>query len=139
MLSIISKELAFADLDKTCAKQRARLSSCLKLALSHTAQLSFCLKVTCIVKDLNFVQNTVRNCAVAENWIKTFCTTVAQRAQLCRCIKFAPKHTAQLFFCFNLVYIIKDLRHVAKQGAQLLHYSKMASKDSAQLLIWGKF
>ena len=71
--------------------------------------------------------------------VKKFCATVAQRALLCRCLQFATTHTAQLFFCFNLVSIIKNLRHVAKQGVQLLHYSKMASKHSAQLLIWGKF
>ena len=67
MLSIISKEFRFADLDKNCAKQRAQLCRSLNLAPSHTAQLSSCFKLARTVKDLKLVQKTVRNCPVARN------------------------------------------------------------------------
>ena len=65
-----SKELWFAVLDKTCAKQRAQLCWCLKLAPSHTEQLWFCFKLARIVKDLKLAQKTVRNCPVAWNWLQ---------------------------------------------------------------------
>ena len=64
MWSIISKELGFAVLDTTSAKQRAQLCCCLKLAPNHTAQLSFCFKLA-RVKKLKIVQKNVRNGRVA--------------------------------------------------------------------------
>ena len=66
--SIKSKELRFAVLDKTCAKELAQLCCCLKLSPSHTVQLSFCFQFACIVKKIKLVQDTVRNWPVAWNW-----------------------------------------------------------------------
>ena len=77
MWSIIFKELRFAVLDKTCAKQRPQLCCCLKLAPNHTAQLLFCFKLNGIVEKLRLVQKTVHNCPVAQNGVKTLCATVA--------------------------------------------------------------
>ena len=62
MWSLISKELRFAVLDKTCAKQRAQLWCYLKLAPNHIVQLSFCLKWATIVKKQEIDQNRARNC-----------------------------------------------------------------------------
>ena len=50
---------------KTCPKHCAQLSCCLKLGSKPSAQLTFCLKLATFVKKLKFVQNTVRNSAVA--------------------------------------------------------------------------
>ena len=62
------QEIRFPVLDKTCKMQRAQPCCCSKLASNHSAQLSFCLKLVTFVKKLNLVQNTMRNCPVAENW-----------------------------------------------------------------------
>ena len=43
-------------------------------------------------------------------------------------------HTAQLWFCFKLARIVKDLKHVQKT-AQVSCCSKLASKQSAELSI----
>ena len=64
----MSKKLRFAVLGKTSAKQRGQLYCCLKLAPNDTLQLSFCFKLARIVKKLKLVQETKRNCPVAENW-----------------------------------------------------------------------
>ena len=66
--SIISKELRFAVLDTTSAKQPAPLGCCLILAPVATSQLSFCFKMARIFKKLKLVQVTARNWAVAWNW-----------------------------------------------------------------------
>ena len=52
----------------TCQKQRAQLSCCSKLALKHSVQLSFCLKLATFVKKVKLVKNTVRNRPVAWKW-----------------------------------------------------------------------
>ena len=62
------QEIRFAVLDKSCKMQRAQPCCCSKLASNHSAQLSFCLKLVTFGKKLNHVQNTLRNCPVAENW-----------------------------------------------------------------------
>ena len=47
-----------AVLDKTCAKQRAPLGCCLKLARNRTSELSFCFKMARVVNNLKLVQKT---------------------------------------------------------------------------------
>ena len=54
---------------KACVKHRAQLSWFLKLVSKHSVQLTFCLKLATFVKNLKFVKNTVRNSAVAWNWL----------------------------------------------------------------------
>ena len=61
------QEIRFAVLDKSCKMQRAQPCCCSKLALNHSVQLSFCLKLVTFGKNLNHVQNTLCNCPVAEN------------------------------------------------------------------------
>ena len=61
------QEIRFAVLDKSCKMQRAQPCCCSKLASNHSAQLSFCLKLVTFSKRQNHVQNTLRNCSVAEN------------------------------------------------------------------------
>ena len=63
----MSQELRFDVLEKTRAKQRVQLCCCCKVAPSHTAHLSFCLKLARFVKKLKRVQNTVRISPVAGN------------------------------------------------------------------------
>ena len=82
MWSIISKDFRFVVLDTTSAKQRAQLCCFLKFVPNHTAQLSFCFKLSRIVKKLNIGQKTVRNYPVARNWRQT--------AQLSFGLKFPP-------------------------------------------------
>ena len=62
------QEIRYALLDNSCKMQRARPCCLSKLASNHSAQLSFCLKLMTFGKKLNHVQNTLRNCPVAENW-----------------------------------------------------------------------
>ena len=62
------EEIRFAILDKTCKMQRTQPRCCSKLASNHSAQVSFCLKLVTFVKKLNLVQNTMRNCPLAQNW-----------------------------------------------------------------------
>ena len=62
------QEIQFAVLDKSCKMQRAQPCCLSKLASNHSAQLSFSLKLMTFVKKLNHVQNTLRNCPVAQNW-----------------------------------------------------------------------
>ena len=76
MCSIISKELRFAVLDKTCAKQSAQLCCCIVKKLKP-APLSCWSKLEKSEKradnfemsfSIKLVQNSVRKCAVARNW-----------------------------------------------------------------------
>ena len=62
------QEIRYALLDKSCKMQRGQPCCLSKLASNHSAQLSFCLKLMTFGKKLNHVQNTLRNCPVAENW-----------------------------------------------------------------------
>ena len=48
-----NKELGFAVLNQTCAKQRASI---------YSSQLSFCFKWATFVKNQEIVQNSARNC-----------------------------------------------------------------------------
>ena len=107
MSSIISKELGFADLDKTCAKQCAWLWSCLKLAPSDTGQVSFARNWPVLLKTWTLCKTLCTTVLLLKISVKTFCATVAQRAWLCRCLKFAPNHTAQFFFALTWFILLK--------------------------------
>ena len=97
----MSKKLRFSVLGKTSAN-----FCCLKLAPSHTLQLSFYFKLARIVKNLKLVQETVRNCPVLGE------SSAKERAQLYCCLKLALNHTWQLSFCFRLARIVKNVKLV---------------------------
>ena len=83
----MSNELWFADLDKTCAKQRARVCSCWKMVPNHTVQLFFCFNLVRIINDLRHVQETVRNCPIAQNWRQKILRKYRLACNLLHCVK----------------------------------------------------
>ena len=105
MCWIISKKLRFAVLDKTCAKQRALLGCCLKLAPNRTSELSFCLKIYRINKKLKLVQDTARNCAIAWNWRQN-------ALHNCCFSKNSSKQSAELQFYLNWLVRSETCRYL---------------------------
>ena len=105
MCWIISKKLRFAVLDKTCAKQRALLGCCLKLAPNRTSELSFCLKIYRINKKLKLVQDTARNCAIAWNWRQN-------ALHNCSFSKNSSKQSAELQFYLNWLVRSETCRYL---------------------------
>ena len=130
MLSIISKELGFAVVDKTCGKQRVQLCCCSKLAPNHTPQLSFCFKLARIVKKLKLVPSTLRNCPVAQNWrkIKNVRRTLKCRFRVTVCkiacatvllLGIDVKTLCPTVVLLEIGAVCKTAENCAKQSAQL--------------------
>ena len=133
---------------KNWPKHRAQLSSCLKLASKHSEKLSLFLKLATLLKKLNLVQNTVRNCPVSWNgrqktlrnsrfaWIwrlllkslnlpKRPCATVLL-------LKFCVKTLCKTVVVLEIGNFSKKAKPCAKHCAQLSCCLKFGSKHYAQ-------
>ena len=96
---IISKDLGFVDLHKTCAQQRARLCRCLKLSTGHTEQLSSSLKVARLVKALKLVQKTTLNSPVTQNWHQNIVSNCCSACATVPLLKIRNKSQCATVFC----------------------------------------
>ena len=93
----------------------------------NTAQLTFFLKLATFVKTLKFVQNIVRNSAVAWNWSFGFLTKKAnfeQKRQLHRVFWSKFRATGQLRTVFHTSFTFRTIRANLKQNDGCAEWSE---------------